>query len=331
MDRSLVIRQAQKSDIAALSELAIKTYTEAFGHTFSEADLAAHLKKRLSPGCFSRMLDEDVVLLAEVEGRLVGYAQFGATDLACTQDKDQELRRLYVDAAFQNQGYCAALMEAALNHPRLQGAENIYLDVWEHNHGAQRFYRRFGFEVVGTRTFEVESGVPTSLDLIMARRSSKERKQCPMSPIITRERPDTVDAVNLIAELEAHLTPFYPPESCHGYSVEKLIAENVAFFLIRVDDTPAGCGGVQLFGTEYAEVKRMYVRPQFRGSGLGKLMLDHLAEYARSQGVRLLRLETGIHQREAIGLYDRMGFERIPPFGTYWDDPLSLFYEKRLP
>ncbi len=74
----------------------------------------------------------------------------------------------------------------------------------------------------------------------------------------------------------------------------------------------------------------MYVRPAFRGRGFAKLMLDHLAEYARAHGVTLLRLETGIHQHEAIGLYQRMGFYQIPPFGDYKDDPLSVFYEKLL-
>ena len=59
-------------------------------------------------------------------------------------------------------------------------------------------------------------------------------------------------------------------------------------------------------------------------------MLDHLASYSQSQGVSLLRLETGIHQREAIGLYERAGFIRIPPFGEYHEDPLSLFFEKRI-
>jgi GNAT superfamily N-acetyltransferase len=151
-----------------------------------------------------------------------------------------------------------------------------------------------------------------------------------MSVIITREHPDTADAVALIAELEAHLDPLYPPESQHGYSVEKLIAEGVAFFLIRVDEAPAGCGGIQLFGAEYGEIKRMYVRPAFRGQGLGKRLLEQLADHAREHGVGRLRLETGIHQHEAIGLYERMGFEPIPPFGAYRDDPLSRFYEKRL-
>jgi putative acetyltransferase len=72
------------------------------------------------------------------------------------------------------------------------------------------------------------------------------------------------------------------------------------------------------------------VRPQFRGLGFAKLMLDHLAEYARSRQVALLRLETGIHQTEAMRLYERMGFQSIPPFGTYREDPLSRFYEKRI-
>jgi GNAT superfamily N-acetyltransferase len=148
--------------------------------------------------------------------------------------------------------------------------------------------------------------------------------------VITRERPDTADATALINELEAHLASLYPAESRHGFSVEKLLAEDVPFFLLRHEGIPAGCGGVKLFGTAYGEVKRMYVRPQFRGMGFGKLLLNHLADYAQANGVRLLRLETGIYQREAIALYERMGFRRIPPFGAYKEDPLSLCYEKQL-
>lgn len=151
-----------------------------------------------------------------------------------------------------------------------------------------------------------------------------------MSAVITPERPDTPDAMALIEELETHLASLYPAASRHGFSVEKLLREEVAFFLLRADGTPAACGGIKLFGTDYGELKRMYVRPAFRGRGFGKVMLDHLAGHARQHGVSLLRLETGIHQREAIGLYERMGFQRIPPFPPYWEDPLSRCYEKRL-
>ena len=151
-----------------------------------------------------------------------------------------------------------------------------------------------------------------------------------MTTLIVPERPDTADAQMLIAELEQHLAPFYPAASRHGYSVEKLIKQGVAFFVTRVDDVPVGCGGVQFFGTEYGELKRMFVRSQFRGLGLAKLMLEHLEQYTREHHIRVLRLETGIHQKEAIGLYERMGYQSIPPFGEYVEDPLAKFFEKRI-
>src|ERR1041384_2738619 len=121
----------------------------------------------------------------------------------------------------------------------------------------------------------------------------------PTTVVISLERPDSEDAVALIAELEADLDPLYPRESRHGYSVEKLLRENVFFFIIRDKGILIGCGGVQFFGSEYAELKRMYVRPQFRGLGFAKLMLDHLEEHTRSNGKNVLRLETGIHQHNA--------------------------------
>jgi putative acetyltransferase len=148
--------------------------------------------------------------------------------------------------------------------------------------------------------------------------------------IITAERPDTADAIALIDELESHLASLYPLESRHGFSVQRLIDDQVAFFVARHEGTPGGCGGIKLFGTEYGELKRMYVRPRFRGLGIGQLLLDQLADHARSHAVRILRLETGIHQVEAIRLYERAGFKPITPFPPYRPDPLSRFYEKRL-
>jgi putative acetyltransferase len=147
---------------------------------------------------------------------------------------------------------------------------------------------------------------------------------------IVEARPDSADAIELIAELDETLAPFYPVESRHGYSVEKLLNEGVAFFVLRRDDVAAGCGGVQLFGTDYAELKRMYVRPEYRGLGLGKRLVNHLAAYSRQRGITVLRLETGIYQEAAVALYEQMGFKRIPPFGNYREDPVSLCYEKQL-
>ncbi|MBI5301358.1 MAG: GNAT family N-acetyltransferase [Chloroflexi bacterium] len=152
-----------------------------------------------------------------------------------------------------------------------------------------------------------------------------------MSITVVQARPDSADAVQLITELDAHLAGQpYPPESRHAFSIAKLVQEGVAFFVTQYEGQLAGCGGIKLFGREYGEVKRMYVRPEYRGLGMGKAMLNHLAEYTRVRQVSVLRLETGIYQTDAIGLYEGFGFQRRPPFGEYKDDPLSVYYEKTI-
>jgi GNAT superfamily N-acetyltransferase len=148
---------------------------------------------------------------------------------------------------------------------------------------------------------------------------------------ITPERPDHPDARILIEELSNYLEPLSPPESRHGYSIEKLLARNVDFFIARFDSFPAGCGGIEFFGQEYGEIKRMYVRARFRGQGLGKRIVAHLSAHAQGRGVTTLRLETGSRMADAIGLYESQGFTRIPPFGEYNEDPLSCFFEKKIP
>jgi putative acetyltransferase len=152
-----------------------------------------------------------------------------------------------------------------------------------------------------------------------------------MPTVIVAESPDTADARILIEELDAYLIPLYPIEDHYGYSIEKLLEEAVAFFVIRHDGIAAGCGGIKLFGTDYGEIKRMYVRPTLRRLGLGRRILDHLAAFALQHGVHVLRLETGTYQPEARRLYERYGFQRIPPFGDYEEGPFHLFYEKHLP
>ncbi|MEM9953946.1 MAG: GNAT family N-acetyltransferase [Chloroflexota bacterium] len=150
-----------------------------------------------------------------------------------------------------------------------------------------------------------------------------------MTVTITPEKPNTPDAIKLIDELEGTLAPYYPDESRHGYSVDKLIQQGVAFFVVRVDGKPAGCGGVQLYD-DYAELKRMYVNPDYRGHGLAKQLLKHLAQYSQDHEITILRLETGIHQHEALGLYEQFGFVRREHFGEYQPDPNSVFMEKTL-
>ena len=148
--------------------------------------------------------------------------------------------------------------------------------------------------------------------------------------IIVETSPLALEARALLVELDAALMEHdYPPESRHAFSVERLIAEHVMFFVLIVDGTPAACGGIKLC-PDYAEVKRMYVRPEYRGQKLSHKILTHLETTACSNGVGLLRLETGIHQHAAISIYRSAGFVECGPFGEYVLDPNSVYLEKQL-
>jgi len=90
------------------------------------------------------------------------------------------------------------------------------------------------------------------------------------------------------------------------------------------------CGGVARFDEARGELKRMFVRPEARGRGLGRLLLVALETEAVRLGYAGLVLETGEQQAAAIGLYVSAGYEPIPCYGPYTGQAISRCYEKRL-
>jgi putative acetyltransferase len=111
--------------------------------------------------------------------------------------------------------------------------------------------------------------------------------------------------------------------------VAALRQPNVLFAVARDGQRVAGCGAVLLHET-WGELKRMYVSPEMRGRGLGRGLLEFLERQAIGRGCGILRLETGIHQPEAQWLYRRAGFVIRSPFGSYTEDPHSVYMEKEL-
>ncbi|MGZ6213915.1 MAG: GNAT family N-acetyltransferase [Candidatus Limnocylindria bacterium] len=103
-----------------------------------------------------------------------------------------------------------------------------------------------------------------------------------------------------------------------------------AFLIARLGGRPVGCGGVCRLDAQTAEVKRMYVAEDIRGRGLGRRLLDELEAQASGMGYLTIRLETGNLQPEAIGLYRAAGYERIPCWEAFADDPRSICFEKLL-
>lgn len=148
--------------------------------------------------------------------------------------------------------------------------------------------------------------------------------------LINAESPDQPEVRAMLARLDAYCAGLYTLESNHLMDVDTLLRSDALFLVARdVDGAAAGCAALVNRG-DYAEVKRMFVDEDKRGLGTGRQLLDHIFLFAGMAGQRELKLETGIHQPEAIALYERAGFTRCAPFGDYRANPLSVFMEKRL-
>ena len=165
------IRLAGSADVPALSELAERTWSEAFGGGVSATDREAELEETRSETYFADALRTKTILVAEQDGALVGYVQFGDVSIpeVDVRPGDQGLQRLYVDTPFQGRGLGRELTEAALRHPRLANAKRIFLQVWDENERAVRLYERFGFRKVGTTTFKVGSEVMEDAVMLLER------------------------------------------------------------------------------------------------------------------------------------------------------------------
>jgi putative acetyltransferase len=137
-----------------------------------------------------------------------------------------------------------------------------------------------------------------------------------------------------VADLDAELSGLYRPEQRHGLALHTIFQPHIRFFIARVDGAATGCGGVALF-SDFAEIKRMYVRKEARGQGVADAILDRLCAVARQEGLRVVRLETGVHSRAAIRFYERHGFKPCAVFEPYASMPpdsitTSVFMEKSL-
>ncbi len=152
---------------------------------------------------------------------------------------------------------------------------------------------------------------------------------------IERLDPTSDAAGRLIGLSDAYMAALYPAESNHLESVAALAQDNVMFLGCHIDGQLAACGAVKILFDDqaqlsYGEIKRVFVLDEFRGKGLSKLIMRALEDHLLAHDIHVARLETGISQPEALGLYFRLGYVERAAFGDYDEDPLSVFMEKSL-
>jgi putative acetyltransferase len=134
----------------------------------------------------------------------------------------------------------------------------------------------------------------------------------------------------VIALLEHHLTTARAqtaPGSAHALDLSGLAAPDVSFWTIWDSETLLGTGAMKRLCDTHGEVKSMHTTQAARRRGVGRAMLSHIVEHARSAGLLRLSLETGSwdYFRPAIALYAAHGFVECGPFGDYRLDPNSVF------
>ena len=156
-----------------------------------------------------------------------------------------------------------------------------------------------------------------------------------MTVSIRPEPFESADAQSLVIALARDLDIRYGDED-EAYLLEVEPAEMSPpfgiFVVARIDGDAVGCGGLRpLPGRPGSgEVKRMYVTPQARGAGVGRALLAALEARGAELGFRILRLETGDAQPEAVSLYESEGWSRIASYGRYADSPSSICFAKEL-
>ncbi|NEX62389.1 GNAT family N-acetyltransferase [Noviherbaspirillum galbum] len=141
--------------------------------------------------------------------------------------------------------------------------------------------------------------------------------------------------LRLVAQADAYMLALYPAVAPHLTDPATLLQGEGLFVGAYVDEELAGCGAVRMKYDEaghaaFGEVKRIFVDSRFRGRGISKAIMDVLERHLVDHGIGLVRLETGVRQPEALGLYRKLGYRTCQHFGPGPADPLSVYFEKLL-
>lgn len=169
MKSTLSIRMATAADAEMLTELAWRTFHDAFAPVNSPENMEAYMSENFTLQKFSAQITDPRAdfLIAEIEAAPVAFAKLydGHVPDCVGGVAPIELERFYVDRQFHGQGIAQTLMQACFDRAGQSGHGTIYLGVWENNHRAIAFYRKCGFDVVGSHAFQL--GDEAQNDLLM--------------------------------------------------------------------------------------------------------------------------------------------------------------------
>ena len=233
-------------------------------------------------------------------------------------DRHAEIKRMFTLPGQRGKGIARAVLGLLEDGARARGCTRFVLETGYLQPEAISLYERAGYR----RTGPFGSYVDDPNSVFMGKRAGPARValECPRQP----------EVIALIAELDAYQDTLYPAEARYALDLDALALPDVLFAVARdAGGAATGCGAIVL-NRDHGELKRMYVRPEARGTGAAGQIVDLLESAARARGCTTVLLETGPHSREALAFYARQGYVRCGPYGDYPDHPLSVFMRKQL-
>jgi GNAT superfamily N-acetyltransferase len=284
-----------------------------------------HARRRLRPTAEQFDPPGGVFLLANADGRAVGCGGIRRWGPGMG-----EIKRMYVDPAARGRGIGRTILlglEAAAGD---RGYRSIRLETGTPQPEALRLYEAAGYVRIDPYRIDWAHDLSVAFE--------KHLGPEPATGLVSlhEARFDDPEVVELCRRLDREEEERYGPHDhseAEGYRppvAADFVPPAGLFVVARLHGRSIGCGGVRPHEGNIAEIKRMFVDPPARRRGIGRRILTRLEDAARERGYRSVRLETGTAQPEAIALYRSAGYGRIPSYGEFRGDPLSVCFEKPL-
>jgi RimJ/RimL family protein N-acetyltransferase len=263
-------------------------------------------------------------LIWEVDGRPVGHCNVGDIEFGVKANMHLHLW----ENALRRRGWGTILVRRSLPYffNRLK-LKVLYCEPYALNPAPNRVIPELGFTFVkryttipGPLCFEQEVNQYSMTRTQFEKQFSREMRRT------TSTDPHFIELVNLLdAELE--IIDGDEHEFYHQFNGIEALNHVVVMY---VDGFPAGCGAMKSIGESTMEIKRMYTRPEYRGTGIGLGVLSELESWARAMQMKRCILETGKRQEDALGLYTKNLYSRISNYGPYVGIDNSVCFEKVL-
>jgi diamine N-acetyltransferase len=226
------------------------------------------------------------------------------------------IEKLSVLPEYRHEGIGKKLMQFVIDEIERRGGTYISIALIDEQTILKNWYTKLGFRFFASKKFD---HLPFGVCFMEYELLQFNIKQ-----------GNSLVLAQLIFELDNDLRERYGDAVIHGIDLEKADDSGVTFVIGTNGKQAVCCGALRPFNENQVELKRMFVRKQFRGRGFSKKLYSFLENQAIEMGFDQIILETGEKQHEAVGLYKSQGFYPIEKFGEYVDDPNSLCFAKEI-